>query len=332
MIKSKNKFLSFPIRKKNNIVFSISKNLIRKTFYDEFGFTAKSIIRIFSRLASPFINTRIGREVFFESVPKNQLLLAHTTENIYYIVNSSDKVIGKSVYCDQISFDSDHLTDALKLISSPKSILVDVGANIGTIGILGVIQGYFKKCVAFEPEPRNFKILQDNVSINGLSDKFELRNEALSDEANGSLDFELSEENYGDHRIRIKSTSGIHNEADRRVISVAVNTLDCALKNVNLADCVLFIDTQGYEGHVLSGAKKLIQAHVPIVTEFWPYGLERVGGLEIFYEILSNSGYTSMWDLRNPAQKLQFSINELKKIASQIGNDGDFTDFLFVKE
>ena len=210
--------------------------------------------------------------------------------------------------------------------------MLDVGANIGTIGLLGVSKGYFEKCIAFEPDPYNFEILTHNVSLNGLKDKFELRNEALSNEANGCLDFELSEENYGDHRIRIKSTSGIYNEANRRIISVSVNTLDRALKDVNLDDCVLFMDTQGYEGHVLSGASRVIQSNTPIVTEFWPYGLERAGGLELFYEVLSNSGYTSMWNLKNPEKKLSFSIVNLKKIAMLTGNDGEFTDLLFIRD
>lgn len=287
------------------------------------------VLGVFARL---FLNTRIGRTVLYEEAPKNQFLLAHTSENLYYIVNSSDKIIGKSVYLDKKSYDAQHLTNALNLFPCRKSILLDVGANIGTIGILGISKGYFDKCIAFEPEPNNFKLLKNNVWLNGLNDKFELRNEALSDKNNGSLEFELSEENYGDHRIRIKTTSGLQKEGDRKVISVSVNTLDNALSNENLDECVLFMDTQGFEGHVLSGAKKLLQNNPPIVTEFWPYGLNRAGGLDRFYDVLSASAYTSMWDLKNPSKKLKFSIDELRKIATEIGEEGNFTDLVFVKE
>lgn len=315
------KFLSYPLRKQINVVLSRSMGLVRNI-----------IIFILGKFANLFTSTRIGREAFFEIAPKNQLLLAHTTENIYYIVNTSDKMIGKRVYRDRKSFDAHNLSDALKLIPSKKSILIDVGANIGTIGILGVYKGYFEKCIAFEPEPNNFKILKHNVSLNGLSDRFNLKNEALSNVANGSIEFELSEENFGDHRVRITTTSGIYNEAKRKVISVAVNTIDIALQDVKLDKCVLFMDTQGFEGHVLSGARKLIEAHVPIVTEFWPYGLKRSGGIDLFYEVLITSGYTSMWDLKNPATKMQFSIEQLKAIASKLEDDGQFTDLLFVKE
>ena len=38
-----------------------------------------------------------------------------------------------------------------------------------------------------------------------------------------------------------------------------------------------------------------------------------------------------MWDLRN-LKKLSFSIDEMKKIASELGENGDFTDLVFVNE
>ena len=49
------------------------------------------------------------------------------------------------------------------------------------------------------------------------------------------------------------------------------------------------MDTQGFEGHVLAGARKLIANNVPIVTEFCPYLLNRTNGLNRFYNELSNS-------------------------------------------
>ena len=292
----------------------------------------KIIIPALRNIVYLFLNTKIGREAFYEKMPKNQLLLAHTKENLYYIVNSSDKIIGKSVYCNKQSFDAQHLINALNLIACRKSVLIDVGANIGTIGILGVSKNLFDKCIAFEPEPNNFKLLKQNILLNDLENKFDIRNVALSNVNEGSLKFELSEDNYGDHRVRVKTTSGLHNEGNRKVISVAVNTLDHALINEDLNDCVLFMDTQGFEGHVLSGATKILQNNVPIITEFWPYGLRRSEGLDHFYDALSTSQYTTMWDLKNPSKKLKFSIDELKKIASEIGEKGGFTDLLFVKE
>lgn len=92
------------------------------------------------------------------------------------------------------------------------------------------------------------------------------------------------------------------------------------------------MDTQGFEGHILSGAVSLIKAQVPIVTEFWPYGLKRSEGLELLYLALSTARYTSMYDLRFPTQKLKFSVDEIKKIAAELGDDGNHTDLVFLND
>jgi FkbM family methyltransferase len=274
----------------------------------------------------------MGRELFFVSMPKNELVIAHTNEGIDYLLNTSDQMIGLGTYRDQKSYDANSLISALAIIGSSKSILIDVGANIGTIGIFGISKGHFKKCIAFEPDPKNFKLLRSNVFINDLIEKFELRNEALSNQKNEKVNFELSENNYGDHRVRLVELPGHFNEENRDVIKVDVNTLDSALEMHELDECLLFIDTQGFEGYVLSGAKNLIQKSVPIVMEFWPYGLNRAEGLDLLYETLSESSYTSMWDLSNPVVKIKFSIENLKKIELKYGLNGSYTDLLLVNE
>tara|TARA_B100000787_G_C16181877_1_gene292334 strand:+ start:211 stop:1119 length:909 start_codon:yes stop_codon:yes gene_type:complete len=276
--------------------------------------------------------TRFGRDCLFSVLPKNELVITKTKEGLYYVINTSDDVIGRSIFINKQSYGSQNLIKALELVGKHKSTILDVGANIGTIGISGISHGYFAKCMAFEPEPNNFKLLQTNVNINELSEKFELRNEALSNITDRVLDFELSNNNFGDHRVRIKNTPGFLHEENRKLISVNVNTLDHVLRDYDLSECFLFMDTQGHEGHILSGALKLIDASVPIVTEFWPYGLKRSNGLDMFYKALSASKYTTIWDLSFPDKKIKFSIDELKSIALNLGEDGAYTDLIFTNE
>ncbi|RPJ80913.1 MAG: hypothetical protein EHM18_17695, partial [Acidobacteria bacterium] len=40
---------------------------------------------------------------------------------------------------------------------------------------------------------------------------------------------------------------------------------------------LVWVDIQGHEGHFLRGAQSLLRRGVPIVTEFWPYAIERSG-------------------------------------------------------
>jgi len=282
-------------------------------------------------LLGQLTRTKKGRSLFFTSLPKNELLIANTNEGLHYVVNSSDDIIGRSIFRDKISFDSNNLLLALKLIGSSRSILIDIGANIGTIGILAMSKDLFAKCLAFEPEPNNFKMLSANVVLNGLSEKFELHNEALSNELTESLSFELSKNNYGDHRVRVTDREGLHAEHKRDTINVNVNTLDNACSSINPDDCVIFLDAQGFEGHILSGAKSFVGASVPIVTEFWPYGLLRSDGLDMFYSIMDLANYTSMYDLRQPEKKLIFSIDGIRNIANELGTDGT-ANLVFIRQ
>ena len=108
-----------------------------------------------------------------------------------------------------------------------------------------------------------------------------------------------------------------------------------AFKNgYDLSEAFLFMDTQGYEGHILSGAKNLIEACVPIMTEFWPYGLKRSNGIEMFYEVLSNSNYNVLIDSGHPDKKNKFSIDLLRKIELElVGKDPrKYTDLMIYKE
>lgn len=292
----------------------------------------KAALAILGRVAKYMLGTTKGREAIFRALPENEIIIAKTEEGLSYAINSSDSAIGRYVYSKRKSYDAENLINALTLIPEQKSILLDVGANVGTIGILGVAHKYFEKCIAFEPEPNNFKLLKCNVILNGLESSFDLRNEAVSSVAGGEVEFEISDSNFGDHRVRVKNDPGRYNETSRKVISVKTTSLDSAINAIEIKKCILFMDTQGHEGHVLSGGKKLVKNSVPIVTEFWPYGLERSGGLNLFYKVLSDSPYTAMWDLKNPTEKFEFSVDEIKKIAARLGAQGDYTDLLLLDE
>ncbi len=54
----------------------------------------------------------------------------------------------------------------------------------------------------------------------------------------------------------------------------------------------IWVDTQGHEGFVLDGAKKLLQSRkIPLFIEFWPDEMRRVGGLELLLDTLKGNIY-----------------------------------------
>jgi FkbM family methyltransferase len=276
-----------------------------------------------------FFKNPWGRDLIYSAFPKNEILISNTDEGLYYVINSSDDTIGRFIFRNKKSFDSNVLVTGLKILGIKKEILLDVGANIGTVGLFAIKQNLFSKCIAFEPDPTNFQLLKTNVQLNNFVEKFELHNLALASDKVGLLRLELSPKNFGDHRLYLDDSSGLSSEVKRKVISVETNSLDNICEKINLDKCILFMDTQGFEGEILSGASKLIDACVPIITEFNPNQLIRTNGLNKIYSILGKSKYTAFYDLKNPNIRINFSIEELKKIADKLEPDSE-TDLLFV--
>ena len=150
----------------------------------------------------------------------------------------------------------------------PGMTIVDVGANIGYYTLLfSKLTGDSGRVYAFEPEPQNFALLQENLSRNGRTNVVAF-NQAASDRAGESFLF-LSTENHGDHQA-YPSDDG------RRKVRMTMTRLDdCITGPVDLVK----MDIQGFEAHALSGMESIIAGspRLTIFTEFWPEGLRRAG-------------------------------------------------------
>jgi len=179
---------------------------------------------------------------------------------------------------------------------------LDIGANIGHISIPLLTQGVIVHAIAWEPDPENFKLLKCNVILNNLEEKVTLYNLALGRDSGKTLKFELSEDNFGDHRIRVGEDSGKYQEEFRKIIEVKSESLDSYIdifKQESLRGnrLILWIDVQGYEGEVLAGAKAFISKVKPAIgMEFWPYGLHRADGMDSLIEAIKH--YDTYFDLR----------------------------------
>src|SRR5205085_1401318 len=88
-------------------------------------------------------------------------------------------------------------TDLIKKIIRPEYIVLDIGANIGYYTLLMAKQ--VKQVFAFEPEQRNFELLQKNIDLNKL-DNVDPRNVAASANS-GKSTLYLCESNRGMHRL-----------------------------------------------------------------------------------------------------------------------------------
>lgn len=190
---------------------------------------------------------------------------------------SNDNIISKEIFVNE-EFDLKKLIKTLNFLNKKYKIknLYDVGANIGSICIPAVKRNLVETAFAIEPVSKNFQLLRINIILNNLEKKIKPLNFALSAEDDQSLDMELASENSGDHRIRLnKSDSNLYDEEKRKIEQVKTKKFDTLFQNLSGDSDLVWIDAQGFEPVILSGAQNLLKSKTPIVVEFWPYGLKR---------------------------------------------------------
>lgn len=227
-----------------------------------------------------------------------------------YLVSTSDQVLGRMTF-ERRGYEEEKLAAVVEMLGLQGGVFVDVGANVGVTTIQAVRRFGFDRAVAVEPSPDNLRLLRAAVALNDLAERVEVHPVGASN-ANGHLQLELSALNSGDHRIRMTAGDGAFSEGDRDVIDIPVVRLDdLDLDPTQVA--LLWIDVQGHDGHVLAGASRFTKCRVPIVVEYWPYGLRRADGLDLFHKTVANN-YETIVDLTTG---LSFGVDGLSRLAEE---------------
>jgi FkbM family methyltransferase len=271
------------------------------------------------------------RRVVFDSAKPGSLIYADLGKD-QFLLSAGDKVISREIFM-RGSFDIEKMHLAVSLLGgmTAPTTLIDIGANLGCICIPAVSSGAFARAIAIEPDPRNYHLLVANIAINGLGHRITSHNLALSDR-DGELHFELSKDNFGDHRVRHSADTGAYGESDRETIAVNATTFEKLLSASDLQNALVWMDTQGYEGVILSGAGNALGPGLPLVLEFWPYGMKRTGAYPLLKKALLGAGYSHYFELvGNPPQRLPLNEANLDEMFRRLeGEAGRFTDILVV--
>lgn len=152
---------------------------------------------------------------------------------------------------------------------------IDVGANVG-LTTIPVARNPRVSCVALEPEPGNFSFLTANIAANCPHGNVVIKR-AAAFERHDTLHFEISPDNHGDHRIRLRAGEGQLREQDRKVIEIEALPLDDLLQAPD-GPLAIKVDTQGAEPFVVKGGRRLLSSAELLILEFWPYAMARMGG------------------------------------------------------
>src|SRR2546423_4763049 len=165
--------------------------------------------------------------------------------------------------------------------------VVDIGTFIGLYTIsLGKRVGPKGRVFAFEPDPRNFAMLEENVRLNGLDGRVELVCAAA-----GSSDGEVC---FASEAIESHVVPGMIDAAADGKLRVKCVTLDSIFADNRLD--VMKIDVEGYEERVLQGAKRLLSERNPsprvLYIEVHPYAWPEIGTTsDSLLDLLKNYHY-----------------------------------------
>ena len=275
-----------------------------------------------------FFHSPLVARLLWDTAPPEALLLAACPSEIF-VVAAGDQVIGQWLFKHREPYNFSMLHRAASLLSGRRlTWLIDIGANIGTICIPAVKRGLFERAIAIEPEPLNYSLLKTNVEVNRVSAQITTHNIALGQKNDETVSFELSKINFGNHRVRYGSDG---TDPGQERIEVPSQSLDRMTEGVDLDSALVWMDTQGLEGHVLAGGTRALQRKPPLVVKFWPDGLSRSGGTEQLRHALQMAGYTSFCDLNEPGGAFRpFSVALLDVLAGQLRSGRGQTDLLLV--
>jgi FkbM family methyltransferase len=284
------------------------------------------------------------RYAFWEILKHFRSSVTVRTKQGLFTVMLSDKVISRALYGSG-EFELELFVQTLGILRSRarippfgKGTILDIGANNGVISIGALYRGEMEKAVAIEPDQVNFQLLMQNTALNGLSDRMVCLPYAVSD-SKGQLTLELSERNFGDHRIRNTKLNRPdiperNNESKRSVVMVPSDTLTGLMTNVpdeyKKTLAVIWIDVQGHEGFVFRGAPNFFRQDIPVVSEISPYGIARSGMTgEEFCTILQ--GIWSECYVRQRGKFIRIPIQNFREFYNALGEStGNFTNVILL--
>ena len=299
--------------------------------------TPKQLLR---RGVQTLLNPRLAarpavREFFFLVAREFTPSLVADIGPIRYHVSTADRTVGREVFLTG-GYDDSALARVLRILRGfggeafRAKTFVDIGANIGTSTLPAILRHGFARAVAVEPDETNHTLLTQSVVANGLEQRVTTVRTALSNEEKEVL-LERCPINHGDHRVRNENSAN----STREAVSVPATTFDALVQRgvISLDEVgLVWIDTEGHEGHVFRGARSLVASDVPVIVKFRPQALARSHGLE-WFEHLVGTYYSWMVDTRATTNLDRPVLHPVSQIGALRGvyGGGAKTDLLLLK-
>ena len=194
-------------------------------------------------------NTTLMRNVYEDSL---KVYTEYNDNYSYTIVDDLEKTLPEGTYC-YLGKNNEDITIKLDYT------VIDAGAWIGDFSAYAAKKG--ANVFAFEPSPSNQKLLRKTIDLNpDLKERINIIPFGLGEKEEVLEFFENEEDtNTGGNSFNISHGSGN--------IKLQITTLDSWFKKSGLQK-IDFIksDIEGYERHLLSGAREILKKQAPVLS------------------------------------------------------------------
>ncbi len=180
--------------------------------------------------------------------------------------------------------------------------VVDIGAHIGRYALEAASKAAI--VIAVEPDPSNFKLLEQNIRINGFRN-VALLNAAVSSSAGRRTLYPQIGDNTGTSSLEPGWVPRARREVGVRGTSVECRTLDDIVSSFHIESIDwLKLDVEGHEVHVLEGGRNALSLTRNLIVEVSEENkkkcmqLIKMAGLRV--ESIEEGARVSNWLCRRP--------------------------------
>ena len=176
----------------------------------------------------------------------------------------------------------------LKALLHANSRVVFAGAHIGAVLIPLARISRTRSIIAYEPSPRNFRLLSMNLALNGIESVVAI-NAALGSES-GRIQFTENSINTGNSRVATQDGE----------ITVILDTLDEGVPADWASIDLIVMDTEGSEVAVMRGAQTSLVRTKNLYVEFSPEQLREQGSSAIEFVAMAERYFKSAYVFGSP--------------------------------
>ena len=218
------------------------------------------------KIVSSFDPNFIRKQISFDLKTKE---IIFKFKNSKLLVNARDH-IGFRTYVTGQPFEMAVYNLANKLKPSGRTIVLDIGANIGTASVPVCSNNNFE-LIAIEPSKENSALLLKNISINKIKAKI-FCSALVSKVTENYIKLFINKGNTGANSLSASWNPGINSNNNRLIELVPCKTFDEIVfeNNIDMKKIIITkIDVEGLEEAVLNGSKKFLELNsAPILLEY----------------------------------------------------------------